>query len=773
MIATPETRDAASDASPDVENVKASDGRRKPVVECASTVAMSLAKPEHLSYNAGVMFRLAPFSLFFLALLVPLSATAESLKLWHTYRGTEQKALEQLVERWNVANPDDEVESLALPYDAYTSKLTSAIPRGHGPDVFIAAHERAGDWVRSGLLAEPSTDAAAYHPTTIDALTIDGTTYGVPLAYKSVVLFYDADRVTSVPETTDELIARAKAFTRPDENEFGLAYEATNFYMHGAWLYGFGGKIFDDDGEVVLDHPGNIRSFEFVYDLLNESKVVPEEATAVLVSQLFNTGKAAFVINGPWFIGEIADDVNWKMAPLPIVSETGKPARPFLTVEAAFVSAQSKNPRAKEFAAFLASTESAVVRATVASQPVATLDAYDDPEVAKLEALDIFRRQLDAAVPMPNNPKMRSVWEPANVALRQVLRGALEPSVALKAADKRVDVFTRPAPATASPTPTILVVSLLLFALCIFVFYRTRGTNLWARMKRNYPAYVYLLPAGLSMGVLVVTPFVVGSAISLFAHREGEFTFVGLQNFVSILLSQDFGFTDPLSFWFTLGVTVLWTASNVFLHVAIGLGLALLLRDEFLKLRGIYRVLLIIPWAVPNYITALIWKGMFHKQFGAINGILGWFGVEPVSWFSQFSTAFAANLATNVWLGFPFMMVVTLGALQAIPRDLEEAAEVDGANKWQRFRHVTFPLLRPALVPAIVLGTVWTFNMFNIIYLVSAGEPDGATEILISEAYKWAFSRQEQYGYAAAYAVLIFFVLLAYSFFTGQLKTDD
>jgi arabinogalactan oligomer/maltooligosaccharide transport system permease protein len=104
---------------------------------------------------------------------------------------------------------------------------------------------------------------------------------------------------------------------------------------------------------------------------------------------------------------------------------------------------------------------------------------------------------------------------------------------------------------------------------------------------------------------------------------------------------------------------------------------------------------------------------------------------------------------------------------------LEEAAEVDGASMWQRFRHITLPLLRPALVPAVVVGTVWTFNMFNIIYLVSAGEPDGATEILISEAYKWAFSRQEQYGYAASYALLIFLVLLVYSACTGQLDSGE
>ena len=666
---------------------------------------------------------------------------------------------------------------LSVPYEAYTNKLTSAIPRGNGPDVFIAAHERAGDWARSGLLAswpEGSANWDDYHPTTVNALTLNDGIYGVPLAYKSLVLFYNPTLVREPPGTTDQMIETAMAHTNRVEGKYGLAYQATNFYMHGGWLFGFGGRIFDDEGNVVLDDPGNIKSAQFAYDLVNVHHIVPEEATGVLVSQLFNEGKAVFAINGPWFLGEIKEGTPFKMAPLPRVSATGEPARPFLTVEAAFVSQFSPNPDdARSFAKFLANTDSSVIRANEGKQPVATLEAYKNLTVETAERLRVFRKQLDATVPMPNDPKMRSVWEPAEQAMRQVMRGAATPEVAFKAADRRVEIFTRPAPQKADPTATIIFFGILLLALAGFVFHRNRGTDLWSRMRKNKPAYVYVAPAMIAMVVLVVTPFVVGSAVSLFAHRQGEFTFVGLSNFVDILMSKDFGLTDPLSFYYTLVVTVLWTVTNVFLHVTIGLGLAMILRNKWVKMRGIYRVLLIVPWAVPNYITALIWRGMFHKQFGAINGILTSLGVEPVSWFSQFSTAFAANLSTNVWLGFPFMMVVTLGALQAIPRDLEEAAEVDGASRWQRFRHVTLPLLRPALVPAIVLGTVWTFNSFNIIYLVSQGEPDGGTEILISEAYKWAFARQEQYGYAAAYAVLIFFVLLIYSTFTGQLKTDD
>ena len=281
-------------------------------------------------------------------------------------------------------------------------------------------------------------------------------------------------------------------------------------------------------------------------------------------------------------------------------------------------------------------------------------------------------------------------------------------------------------------------------------------------MKKHWSAYLYVAPAAIAMTALTAIPFVVGAAVSLFAYRDGSFTFVGMANFFDIVLARDWPVTSSLSFYFTLGVTVLWTLSNVFLHVSIGVALAMLLREPWLKLRGFYRVLLILPWAVPNYITALIWKGMFHRQFGAINALLEAVGIGGISWFSQFSTAFAANVVTNTWLGFPFMMVVTLGALQSIPRDLEQAASVDGASGWQRFWHITLPLLKPALLPAVVLGSVWTFNMFNIIYLVSGGEPDSSTDILISDAYRWAFTRGNRYGYASAYAVLIFVILVLY-----------
>ena len=297
---------------------------------------------------------------------------------------------------------------------------------------------------------------------------------------------------------------------------------------------------------------------------------------------------------------------------------------------------------------------------------------------------------------------------------------------------------------------------------------------LGSALSRHRQAYLYIAPAIIGMLVLVFFPFSYGITLSFTdqnlynTNKPITEIWVGLQNYAAIL--GDFQVTKPsatgfvinyANFYWTLLFTIFWTVTNVTLGVSSGLFLALILNTRALAFRPIYRVLLILPWAMPNYITALIWKGMFHQQFGVINQVLQMFGLHAVNWFDKPGTSFLTALATNAWLSFPFMMVVSLGALQSIPADLYEAATVDGASRWQAFKAITLPSLKPALVPAVILSVVWTFNMFNIIFLVTAGEPGGATEILVTQAYKFAFQRY-RYGYAAAYSTVIFGILLVY-----------
>jgi arabinogalactan oligomer / maltooligosaccharide transport system permease protein len=289
-------------------------------------------------------------------------------------------------------------------------------------------------------------------------------------------------------------------------------------------------------------------------------------------------------------------------------------------------------------------------------------------------------------------------------------------------------------------------------------------------------------PAMVGVTILVFFPFLYGIAISFTdqniynTSRPLTDIWVGWRNYRDILgdfsmvrRAVDGGLVfNYLNFYWTLLFTIVWTVCNVTYGVTVGLVLALVLNRE-MAFRPVYRVLLILPWAVPNYITALIWKGMFHQQFGVVNQVVQAFGGDPVAWFERPSTSFFTALATNGWLSFPFMMMVSLGALQSIPADLYEAARVDGASRWQQFRAITLPSLKPALVPAVILSVVWTFNMFNIIYLVTAGDPGSSTEILITQAYKFAFERY-RYGYAAAYSAVIFGILLVYGAIQNRLS---
>ena len=270
-------------------------------------------------------------------------------------------------------------------------------------------------------------------------------------------------------------------------------------------------------------------------------------------------------------------------------------------------------------------------------------------------------------------------------------------------------------------------------------------------------AFAFTAPAFLVMGAMVLYPFVFNVVIS-FSNMSlthiSDWSLVGLRNYLQVLSDRAFGYT--------LFKTVLWTVVNVFFHVVIGVSLALVLNKN-IRGKSVFRTLLILPWAVPQYITALTWRGMFNAEYGSVNLLLTrWFGIS-VPWLNTEWGAFTACLIANIWLGFPFMMIIALGGLQSIPDELYEAADMDGASWFHRLRHITLPLLKPVMVPAVTLGVIWTFNNFNVVWLVSnGGEPSDKTHILVSWVYKSAFT-YFRIGYGAAFSMVIFAILLAFS----------
>jgi arabinogalactan oligomer/maltooligosaccharide transport system permease protein len=699
-------------------------------------------------------------------LLLPLRAAASEIVLWHSHRAGEAEALDAVIQRFRDQHPTIHVRVLQVPYGPYTQKLRTAIPQGAGPDVFIGPNDYLRDFVDRGLIVPAhGVPLDRFDGRLTDALMLNGKLWGYPTAYKTLLLFYNRDLVDHAPATTEELIALAKPLT--GGGRYGFAYQASVPYYHAPWIFGFGGQFFDGDELMPFDNPKAIAAADFLQRLVSVDKVTPVDLSGALTTELFNRGRAAMVMNGPWFVSEIAPDVRWGVAPLPVVTETGLPARPFASLDVVYVTPQGeRSVYASQLVDALTSDEAALIRARVAREAPANVAVVS--EVADDPLLSVLAKQLQTTAPLPTQPIMQVAWDPYEGALRQIQRGALTPAVALRDCYKRVMVLSRPLPEKADARVYVLVL-LIAIAVGIFVLVRRTPRGTLDEMKRSSLAYGFLAPAAIGMALLVGVPFLMGVGVGFFEYGTNEVRFVGLANFASILASRDYAFYQPMSFYFTMAVTILWTVANIVLHVGIGFGFALLLQPTWLRGRGVFRVLLILPWAVPNYITGLIFKGLFNTQLGAVNALLVKVGISPVGWFDHFVPAFCANLVTNVWLGFPFMMVTIMGALQAIPADLYEAARIDGAGPWTRFSRVTLPLVGPALVPSVVLGTIWTFNMFNVVFLVSEGQPESATDILVTEAYRWAFMRNGRYGYAAAYSLIIFAILLLYSALTKRL----
>lgn len=653
------------------------------------------------------------------------------------------------------------------------SKVTTALTQNDGPDVFIFAHERIGGWVQYDLLATQNTalegiaDLSGLDDNAMKAGQVEGRQYGLPLATKCVALYVRTDLVQTPPTTTQELEQLSAGLKQ--KGVLGLAVQTDLFYYAAPFFFGFGGTLLDETGRVDFRQPA-FSGFVQYLQSLQQKGYIPDEPNGAMVARLFDEGGAAMVMSGPWFMSDIDDDVPYVVAPLPEVSITGRPMRPFVTVELVYVGKPSQdNVTAERFAAYLAGPDGARVRKEMGKQIVPVQNLWTGDDDPRLRA---FAAQAERGVVTDPRPEMRDVWEPADVGLKKGVRQGATPEQAAEAAHRRYVSTTKPPPPPRDPG---LFIILLIAAAGLLLLVVARGVlraKTDGTLTGSLRAWLWVAPAMGGTLALVIVPFLFALGLSFFSHRAGDYQFVGFGNFIEILSARSYAVLEPLSFYYALLVTIVWTAANLLLHVGIGLFLAVLLHPKTRKWRGVYRTLLIIPWAVPNYITALIWKSMFHKQLGAINGILTALGFDAVSWFSSFPTAFFANLCANAWLGFPFMMIVALGALQSIPQDLYEAADLDGASKWQQFWRITLPLLRPAMLPAVILGTVWTFNQFNIVYLVSGGEPDNATDILISEAWRWGFARREQYGYAAAYGALIFLLLLAWSALSSRLTAD-
>ena len=320
---------------------------------------------------------------------------------------------------------------------------------------------------------------------------------------------------------------------------------------------------------------------------------------------------------------------------------------------------------------------------------------------------------------------------------------------------------------------------------------RDRGEQLQGLRKQyqlllseGFP-YLMITPGFILLVFVVVFPILFGFSIA-FTNYDLYHTppaklvdWVGLKNFFNIFRLDLWRTT----FFDVLQWTVIWTLIATTLQCSVGVLLAILVNQKDLRFKPLIRTILILPWAVPGFVTILVFAGMFNETFGVINnGILAAFGIEPKHWMTDPFWTKTALILMQTWLGFPFVFAMTTGVLQAIPDDLYEAATIDGANAWHKLTTITLPLVLYSIAPIIITQYTFNFNNFNIIYLFNNGGPAvagsnaGGTDILVSWIYKLTMS-SSQYAIAASITILlsIFVVGIALWQFraTNSFKQDD
>lgn len=284
---------------------------------------------------------------------------------------------------------------------------------------------------------------------------------------------------------------------------------------------------------------------------------------------------------------------------------------------------------------------------------------------------------------------------------------------------------------------------------------RPRAARRAARMREGLVGWGFLTPNLIFLVTFLFLPIVMAVQLSFQETRGfGEPEWVGLDNYIRLV-------NDPV-FWQSLGNTIVFTLVTVPIELAGGLGLAVLL-NSVLPARGIWRTMIVLPMVISGVASGMIAVIIFYQTNGIINKVLEAIGLQPIAWQSDPVPAMVSVMIVSIWLRIGFNMIIYLAGLQGISPELYEAAKIDGASRWQQFRSVTVPLVGPSTFFLLIMNVIASFQVFDVIFVMTGGGPGNATSVLVTYAYRNGFQIREP-GYGAAIGIVILIITLAFTF---------
>jgi multiple sugar transport system permease protein len=283
----------------------------------------------------------------------------------------------------------------------------------------------------------------------------------------------------------------------------------------------------------------------------------------------------------------------------------------------------------------------------------------------------------------------------------------------------------------------------------------------WARNERLLVPYIFISP-----NIIVFAAFMLFPILFAFYMSFHEWSLIGVPQFNG--LDNYVRMVHDELFWQSLGHTVVFTAGTVPTSIALGLAAAMLLNRE-LPARGLLRSVIFLPVIVSGVVTALVAAWIFNDNYGVINSLLKAAGLEPIPWLSSPTWAMPSLIITTLWIRIGFCMVVYLAGLQGIPSEYYDAAQVDGASGWRQFRHITLPLLAPTTFLLLVINVIFSFHVFDLIYVMTGGGPGFSTTVLVQYIYESAFASREM-GYASAMGIVLYLLIVVLTVFQWRVS---
>jgi multiple sugar transport system permease protein len=674
----------------------------------------------------------------------------------------------------------------------YEEKILTALAADEPPDVFLLDSKLIPTFTNKRILLDLAPyiqqlgiDTAQWFPNALQIARRGPSLFAFPKGFTPLMLFYNKTLFdqAGIPFprqdwSWDDYLSIARKLTRDMDgdgtiDQFGAAF-SNYFYFWIAWVWTAGGDVVDPTGQRAtgtLNSRTTESALEFLLDLPKRHGVAPNagswvqsEKTGINV-QLFMNGKIAMILDGHWrlprFLRQIeAGKLNLGVAPLPRYPGSG---RVNVMYESGWsVPVNSKHPKeAVMLAAFMAGEAANRLRAARRLEIPSVRSVAE--ELVAQDTLGLERAFVDE-VPFCRQPwgsvieRFSEIEWTLQDAVDEVLIGNRPMHETMTTYAARVDrqlaairqheaLAFKPIRQHSEIIEVLLAVSLVVLTLSFILYHRAAGRE----KNPTRTALGFLAPSLLHLTVFVFTPIIFAAYLSL--HRWDvvvpDKPFVGLENF------REMG-ADP-NFWNALKNTFYYLL-NVPIGMVISLGIALIMNH---RLKGVafLRALYFLPSVTSFVAIALVWMWMYHPTFGAANALLALVGISPLQWLNATETAMISVIIFSVWLGLGYQMVIFLAGLQGIPEHLLDAARIDGATSWQRFRRVTFPLLKPTTFFILVTSLISSFQVFTSIYVMTAGGPVRTTDVIVYHIYQAAWEELRM-GYASAMSWVLFIIIV-------------